>query len=205
MARPKGSKNEAKTKSDVPGAAGVAGVGHNSKPEHNLTPDDQRKLFLHHRTKWNELQAKQAVVDKIAIDVKAALKKDGFTVKEMQIADALGDLKGEARIQDDVKTRLQVARWMGHPLGAQLDLFADGKAAIVGDPYDLGKMASMEDRPAKPQDHGYAPDSEQHGRYMAGYQDHQRELAGGIKAPATADQSTMAHRDDEKPPTETAH
>jgi hypothetical protein len=192
MARTKGSKN--KTKPDVPGAAGVAGVGHNSKPEHNLSPDDKRKLFLHHRTKWNELQAKQAVVDKVAIDVKAALKKDGFTVKEMEIADALGDLKGEARIQDDVKTRLQVARWLGHPLGAQLDLFADIKAAPQSTPYDLGKTASIENRPAKPQDHGFAPDSEQYNQYMAGHADHQREIVGGMKAPADADQSTMAQK-----------
>jgi hypothetical protein len=197
MARTKGSKNKPrKTKSDVPGAAGVAGVGHNSKPEHNLSPDYKRKLFLHHYDKWKELQAKQAVVDKIAIDVKAALKKDGFKVKEMEIADNLGDLKGEAKIQGEVKDRLQVARWIGHPLGAQLDLFADMKAAPQAAPYEVGKSDSMGNLPAKPQDRGYAPGTEQHDRYMAGYSDHQRELAGGIKAPATdpvADPPTTQH------------
>jgi hypothetical protein len=188
MARKKGSRNKPKTKEGVPGAAGVAGAagkGDNSKPKHNLTPEDQRALFIHHRVAWAELQAKQAAVDKIAITVKAALKKDGFTVGQMKIADSLGDLKGEAKIQGEVKDRLQVARWIGHPLGAQLDLFADMKAAPQAAPYEVGKSDSMANLPAKPQDHGYAPGTEQHDRYMAGYSDHQRELAGGIKAPAT--------------------
>jgi hypothetical protein len=194
MPRTKGSKNKPKTKDNVPGAAGNA--GDNSKPKHNLTPEDQRALFVHHRVAWAELQTKQKAVDEIAIKVKAALKKDGFTVKQMEIADQLGDLKGEAKIQGEVKDRLQVARWIGHPLGAQLDLFADMKAAPQVSPYDLGKTASVENRPAKPQDHGFAPDTDQHERYMAGYGDHQRELSGGLKAPTVdpkADPPTTQH------------
>ena len=79
---------------------------------------------------------------------------------------------------------LQVARWLGHPMGAQLDMFeAPDRTPIADRAYDEGKQASIENRSAKP---SYAPETEAYRSYMSGYHDHQRELAGGLKAPTTS-------------------
>lgn len=178
---------KAKTKPDAPGA------GHNSGDDKApLTADEQRQLFLSHRTSWNGWKAKLAVVEKIERDVKAALKADGFTVKQMQIADQLLSVKGEAKVTGEVEDRLKVALWTGHPMGAQLDLFRQPDRTPSTDrAYDAGKMCSMENKPAKPP---YDPSTPQYERFMAGYHDHQRELVGGLKAPKSDDESTMARR-----------
>ena len=44
-------------------------------------------------------------MEKIERDVKAALKADGFTVKQMQIADQLLSVKGEAKVTGEVEDR----------------------------------------------------------------------------------------------------
>ena len=175
----KGPPKKAKTKASAPGGDAVADmVGHNKKSK--LTPDQERKLFLEHRGAWNRAQAKVKAAQAVLTDVKAALKNDGFTVKQFQIADALADVKGEVRIHTEVTDRLKVARWIGHPMGSQMDLFEQpDRTPSVDRAYDQGKQASMENKPAKPP---YAPDLPQYKSYMDGFHDHQRQLAGGIKA-----------------------
>ena len=118
----KSTTRKVKTSSKAPGAPGHNSGDDAAKP--GLTDTERRELFASHRQAWNEWQAKQAVVDKIGKDVKAALKGDGFTIKHMQIADDLMDAAGEAKVKAEVQDRLQVALWIGHPMGAQLDLFA---------------------------------------------------------------------------------
>lgn len=175
---------KAKTKPDAPGADD-ADVGHNGPPA--LTPDEERKLFAHHRTAWNGYQAKLKQVEEVGKGVKEDLKNDGFTIKQMKIADQLAT--DDTKVKAEVEDRLKVARWLGHPLGAQLDMFAD-RVPIADRAFEEGKQASIENRPAKP---SYDPDTEAHRSYMAGYHEHQRELAGGLKAPDDANQSTLAN------------
>jgi len=182
-------KPKPKTKPDAPGAGHNSG---NTKPP--LTADERRMLFLQHREGWVTHQARRKVLDKAERELKAALKADGFKVKMMQIADELADLKGEAKVKSEVEDRLQVARWIGHPMGAQLDLFDQpDRVPIAESAYDAGKMASMSNQPAKPP---HAPETEAYREYMAGYHDHQRQLAGGLRAPRSGDQSTMAYREE---------
>lgn len=183
-----------KTKSGAPGTAGVKpppGPGHNEPPAR--TDDEIRASFNQHRTSWNNWKAKQAVVDKIELDTKAALKADGFTVKQMQIADDLLTLKGEKKITTEVTDRLKVARWIGHPMGAQMDLFEQpDRTPSVDRAYDQGKQASMENQPRKPP---YAPDLPQYQSWMDGYNADQERLAGGIKQkPVDGDETTSRER-----------
>jgi len=174
------------TKDSAPGADVAAG-----DEKKQLTPDEVRQLFLTHRQGWIRYQAKLKTLEAEAKDLKAAIRSDGFTIKQMKIADQLADLKGEAKVKSEVEDRLQVARWIGHPLGAQLDLFAEPDRVPAEDvAYDEGKMTSMQGHTAKPR---YSPETPQYRAFMAGYHDHQRELAGGLKTPRSADQSTMAH------------
>jgi hypothetical protein len=188
MAKKPRTARKSRTKPDVPGAS------HNSGDERpGLTPNEEQALFLQHRTSWNEGQAKLKAAEKIVADVVAALKADGFTKKQMQIADSLGSLKGEVKIEAEVADRLKVARWIGHKLGAQMDLFEQpDRTPAVDIAYGEGKRASMTNKPARPD---YAPSSPQYASYMAGYHDHQRELAGGLRAPEDVNQSTLAHQE----------
>ncbi len=166
--------------------AAKAGKGHN-KPPAGPNPDDIREAFLVHRGTWNQLTAAQKALDKRWTDAKAALKADGYKVIHMQIADDLaGSPKQEAKVHAAVHDRLQVAQWVGHPMGAQLDLFAQpNRTPAVDRARDEGKQASMENKPCKP---SYDPSTPQYQSYMEGYQEDQARIASGIK-PLEADDS----------------
>lgn len=177
-----------KTKPTAPGAppSTARGIGDNSRNASRLTPAEEQKLFLQHRTSWNHWQAKLKVVEKIGIDVKAALKADGFKLAQFKIADQLTTVKGEAKVVGEVSDRLKVARWIGHAMGAQMDLFERKNEADVPvrvRAYEQGRQASIENRAAKPQDHNYAPATPGYEGYMNGFHDHQEEIsAAGFKA-----------------------
>lgn len=175
------SGKKRRTKTDAPGAV-PAGNGDNSK-NGELTPNEVQQLFLQHRTSWNQWKAKRAVVDELERDVKVALKGDGYTVKQMEIADQLATVKGEVKVTDEVRDRLKVARWIGHPMGAQLDLFETPRGSRrphTENAYDAGKLASMQNQPRKPP---HDPSTVAYGEWMAGYEAHQASLREGFKAP----------------------
>lgn len=162
-------------------AAKPAASGGDGRPLSAADNDAERALFINHRTAWNEWRAKLAVVEELEKDVKAALKNDGFTVKQMQIADQLaGNPKQEAKVRAEVEDRLRVAKWMGHPMGAQLDLFGQpDRTPSVDRAYDQGKQAAMEAATANPP---YAPATPQAQSWLAGYHDEQAaRLKRGIK------------------------
>lgn len=148
----------------------------NGKPD----ADAMRALFLQHRKLWVAHAAKQAVLDAQKRDIKAAIKVDGFTLAEFVIADDLaGSLKQSQKRESEVARILRVAAYMGHPMGAQLDLFSQpDRTPSVDVAYDIGKMASMEGKSAKPD---YAPETEQYRAYLSGYHDHQTKIMGGFK------------------------
>lgn len=192
MARPKKAKSKSqsspvdkpprktrKTKSTAPGADQMPGIGHNSDKR---SAEEVRKLFLHHREPWRIAQANLTLAKKRLATVVADLKNDKFTKKQFEIADALDTISGEARITHEVSERLQVARWINHPMGAQLDMFNEpDRTPLVDRAYEEGKMASMSNKPAKPGN--YAPGTEGYAAYLEGFHDHQGKLAAGIKAP----------------------
>ena len=162
--RPRGAP---KTKSDVPGAKALAGIGHNS--------GEQRETFLHHRTNWRAAMAAKALADKRVSDLKKLLKRDGFTVKQFQIADDLETVTGEEKLTTLVRSIQQVAVWQDHPLGRQLDMF---QPSAVPFPFEAGRLASMSNKPRKPP---HAPGTESYDQWMNGYAEHQSELAAKFK------------------------
>lgn len=188
-----------KTKPGVPGTEGVAGLGHNSDKAKELTPDQQRALFLRHKTRYAAALTAKKAADADLKNVCNVIKAEGFTVDQIKAAIAFETPEGEAKETAKVKQILQAAAWAGVPLGTQLSLFEQpDRTPSVDVAYDKGKMASMQNQRAAPQDAGYAPGTEQYDHYMAGFHSHQRELAGGLKAPADVNQSTMAvHEADE--------
>jgi hypothetical protein len=148
----------------------------------NATPYDEdatRALFASHRQKWLGWRTKLAAVDAIEREVKAALKADGFTVKQFVIADQLtGTPKQEAKVRCEVKDLLLVARWVNHPMGAQLDLFEQPLTLQtgVGSPYEQGKQAAMDNQAPRP------PEGIESQVWLAGFHDEQaRQVRAGIK------------------------
>lgn len=170
MGKPKAAKPPKAAKATKPGK------GHNSE----RSADAIRAGFIQHRGTWNQLTAKQKSLDKLWTDAKAALKADGYKVIQMQIADDLGgSLKQEAKVHTAVHDRLQVAQWVGHPMGAQLDMFAEPDRTPAADKaYDEGWLASASNEPAKPH---YDPSVPQHARWLEGYNAHQKTLMKGFK------------------------
>lgn len=175
-AKPKPAhQRKQRTKPSAPGA------GDNSLAA--LSADEQRALFLQHRGKWVQHQAKQAVLDAALDELKADLKNDGFSVKQMKIADDLAaGVKREERVKAEVADRLKVAWWIGHPMGAQLDLFSQpDRTPSVERAFEEGKTAGMEGRVRKPP---YSPELPQHEKWMQGWYDGQEILAKGFNKPA---------------------
>lgn len=168
-----------------------AAKAHNTAAANDQRNDDQiRAGFNQHRGVWVGLSAKQKTLDKLWTDAKAALKADGYKVIQMQIADDLaGSPKQEAKVQAAVQDRLQVAKWIGHPLGAQLDLFAQpDRTPAVDRAYDLGKQAFMENQPAKPP---YDSSTPQYAKWLEGHSDAQSAaLKKGIKTLESEDPAT---------------
>ena len=160
-------------------APSAPGKGHNKGPT-DRSGDDIREGFLVHRGTWNQLTAAQKALDKRWTDAKAALKADGYKVIQMQIADDLsGSPKQEDKVRTAVNDRLQVAVWVGHPLGAQFDLFAQpDRTPAVDRARDQGRQASMENKPCKPD---YDSSTPQYAAFMEGYQEDQARITSGIK------------------------
>lgn len=189
-----------KTRADAPGAKSVQSAGAKGPAAKSgaarPTPAEQaeieareRELFLQYRTRWIAWQAKVRVLEKdTEVPLKAELKSAGFTVKQFQIADELTALKGEKKVTAEVRDRVRVARWIGHPLGkiaAQLDLFDKPASAVqtVDDAFEVGERESMGNKPRRPPAE-YPVGGELYNAYMAGYNAHQGKLAEGFKAPA---------------------
>lgn len=178
MARPKNAKAPKAAKQ--PRAAKANGKSSLASAGHNESEDAIRENFLQHLNEWRQTDAKQKVLDKQWKDVKAALKADGHKVIQMQIAQSLsGSAKKEAKIYGEVEDRLKVARYIGHKLGNQYDLFAQPDRT-PGDErwYDEGKQASMENKPKSPP---HAPGTVAYSKWMEGYADHQSKIMAGFK------------------------
>jgi hypothetical protein len=177
-----------RTRRDAPGASALAGIGHNKGPVER-TADEVKEQFLKHLSAWQAGQTLLAEAKAEIAKVKAAAKNDDFKVKQFVIACDLDTVSGESKRTSEVDAILEVARWVNHPLGAQLDMFRSSEGTTLlsraEQAYEEGKTASMQDRPRKPPK-GYGPQTEAYDGWMEGYDRHQRELAGGFKAPKAA-------------------
>lgn len=97
---------------------------------HNLSPDEQQALLIHHFDKLRKQEAvaaeKKAEYDaeKSALtDLFRFAKADGFTRKELQAL--LDDSKALRRdLVAEEERRAKLRAWLGLPAGTQLDLFA---------------------------------------------------------------------------------
>jgi hypothetical protein len=120
MGRPRGSKNRKKTDTSGDADDKQPSNGHNS----SLTDDERRALTLHHKRQY---EAAEAVVER----AKAERKAVADLAKSELGKGAVGDIKDMIVYADHDKARAmlerttRLAKWMGMPVGFQVDLFAD--------------------------------------------------------------------------------
>lgn len=158
-----------------------AGDGRPLVATDNNERDAIRANFLSHRVKWKAWKAKVAELEEVEKNLKSALKNDGFRVKQFEIADALQKgPKSNSKIIMEVSDRLQVAQWIGDPLGKQMDLFAQpDRTPSVETAADRGKQDSMEGKTANPPYHQASP---QYQDYMTAFHDEtERRTLAGLK------------------------
>jgi uncharacterized protein (UPF0335 family) len=142
--------------------------------------------FLQHRNRVISVEAQCAIADKKRREVYAEAKSEGFHKKQFLIAAMLSaGPKKEAKVVGEVKDRLQVARWIGHPMGKnvnvnQMDLFADAPAS---DPlqaaYEDGERVGLAGGTANVPGQYSAQDLSQ--AWLSGHHKGQATLQKGIK------------------------
>ena len=154
-----------------------------SKAGHKIFNNDDpeaKSLFLQHN---KEIEIQRAKLARAGSDLrnlyKSAKAQGGFEKADFDYAAEVKTAEAEAKTRAKIVRRLQIARYMGSDLGAQLDFFNEpDRTPAVDRAYNEGETASMQNEKAAP---AYAPDTEQFRMYMTGFHDHQAKLAKGIK------------------------
>ena len=161
----------------------------------DLRDDELRALALNHKGLFSRAlaakKAKDADFRNACKKIKAELGDTGVAIIKAMVE--LDSPEGEAAVISRIRAQATAAKWAGLPVGTQIELSLGqpDRTPAVDRAYDEGKKASMENQPRKPP---HAPETEASRAWFAGYDDNQRELAGGIKAPADIAGSTLAAR-----------
>lgn len=174
-----------RTRPNVPGGAAKPPQAKGSQPGHNagsgVTDAEQQRLALGFKTKFGDALALKKKYAKEFLDLTKKITAAGITVDQVKFMIECDTPEGEAAARALIAQQLQAAQWNNSKLGDQLGLFLEpDRTPSVDVAYDAGKFDSASNRPRKP---NYDPSTEQYRSYMAGYDDHQRQLSGGFKAP----------------------
>lgn len=170
MKKPKITKiAEVRKKKDA-----VTGAGSNS-----MDPA-KRQLFLVNKDKYAKAVERQKTATAAVRNAAKTIKADGFTLRQIKLSIQLETPEGEAEFRSLIANDLLAAKYQGAAIGSQLQLFLEDKdrTPSVDMAYDDGVRDCIEGKTAKP---GFAPDTIQAQRYLAGYHDETaRRLKGGI-------------------------
>lgn len=154
----------------------AAGVGHNSgEVEVVLTEEQRRALLIHGIKKIEELQVQMESIKSDIRNERKKLKADGFDRFEVDYALRLRKVD-ETEEMDRRRREARVAQWLNHPIGTQLDLFADepDRTPSVDKAYEDGKISGMEGVTCSPPSH---LGQEQRSRWIEGWHDGQSLIA----------------------------
>jgi hypothetical protein len=166
MGRPKGSRNrkngtaEPKASAPAPEAEGAGPEpGHNGGPP-ELTDDERRALLFQHKRNYEA-----ALADKKAADAnfknackraKAECGKDA--VDDIKDAIAFEAPNGQQLFAAEVERKQRIARWLGLPVGAQVEFNFIDRTPVDDRAFDAGKVAGMEGKDCKPPASVHAPE-----------------------------------------------
>lgn len=175
---------------------GGAKRGHNS----SLTDDERRALTLHHKRLYEEADAKVELAKTGRKAVEDLAKSDLGKKVVADIKDMIA-YADEAKLKGNLERALRLARWLGMPVGTQVNLFdapVDDRAA------QEGSTAGMAGADCKPPVH-YSAESSQ--RWIAAWHEGQATLTaafGKLRGDVKSDAKNTADTKDPPfvPPTE---
>lgn len=179
---PRGKRNENKAaeapvdKLKKKGPEVIPAAGHNSG---ELTEDQTKKLFFTH---LRPIKAKKEAIKKLVGELgnlfKVA-KTDGFAKKKIEFALACENDDDDSMLQEH-KWRIEIASWMMHPIGTQMEMF-DGvdRRPAVDRAKAEGKKAGLSGDSRQPP---YDPSVPQHQAWLEGWHEGQEvKIEKGIK------------------------
>ena len=170
--RPKGSVNKKKGN----GADAIPTTDHRDNVAKAPLTDEQREALTN---SWVREYEKSLALKKAAdADLKNICKKakaDGVTLAEIKAYIDAGTEEGQEKLQEDAERLARVARWRNFDIGHQFRMELDAPAPVANRSRVLGKEAGLAGEKATP------PKNCDVNEWMAGWQDGQAALAGGIK------------------------
>lgn len=188
MGRPKGSKNgtskqvsdeakEIEASGDNVTTLPVVRVERFEEPPQMNDAQSQELFFQHQKsvnaslTKLKKAQADFKNVCKLA---KSELGKSA--VSDIKLANLLETQEGEDEKKAEVERMIQIAAWVGSPLGTQLRMFGAEDGVPLGvKAYEAGRRAGIKGDKAKPPSEFASSEAEQ--QWLSGHADGNAELA----------------------------
>jgi len=163
-------------------------IGHNSG---ELTSDQQQVLFHQHMKKIKAAKEQMATATSQLRNAYKLAKSEGFPKTDIDYAFMLEKDKDDGAIQAR-RREAEIAKWMGHPIGTQPDLFATG---VNADPrsqgekaYEDGKRAGIRGEVCKAP---YGPGTDGYDGYMRGWHDGNAALSNQAKEQEEGDAVLM--------------
>lgn len=146
----------------------------------NLVDPELRAIFLSDLDKFIKADDRVKKAQKALNEVKALIKGDGFSMRQIKVAIQLSTPEGEAEYKMQVANDLLAAQYAGAAIGSQLSMFLEpDRTPAVDIAKDEGTKDSMEGKSAKPK---YDPSTPQHKAYMEAFHaETARRVKGGIK------------------------
>ena len=173
MGRKAKDANGAPKKRGRPKKQAALNLGHN-KPE--LTDDEKRALFLHHKGLFEKAKAGEAAAqaERKRVEAKAKAECGKEAVADIKTAIELEAINGKTALTAEIERKHRVARWIGLPVGAQPSFFETDRRPSDETAYDDGKAAGMAGEPRKP------PQGTIDARWIDGWNDGQAILASAF-------------------------
>lgn len=117
-----------------------------------LSDQERQKLLFKHKRILKPLLAYKKEANDDVREAYEIAKKEGITRKQIELAIALENAEGVEAMKTDLAWMADVARWSG--VAKQLDLFGAKDDTTKSERlFEDGRIAALNDQPAKPPDH----------------------------------------------------
>lgn len=192
-------------KSNAEKAAGMAQIAATiGGPVADADADVRAEFLSTYSGMWKALKNKEAIFNEEKGRTHDAIKEKGFLVKQFRWLDRYNGTPVErAAALKEIEMPVEVLKWIGEPLGAQLSLELNrpDRTPAVERAYDQGKVACMEGKSCSPPYDASVP---QYAEWINGYHDETaRRVKAGIQPLAgdgTLDEAADEFDDDPPPP-----
>lgn len=116
-----------------------------------ISDQDRQTLLFSHKKKLKPLLAEEARAKAAVTKAYELAKKEGISKGALKFAIALESPEGEEKARVEHLMHMEVARWMGVPIGSQAEMFP--KVSASDQAFQDGKRAALDDEPCKPPKH----------------------------------------------------